>query len=951
MDLEPYLQAAAVLHVFTIATLNPLRDAPPVPPGAMLRASTAAPGYLRERGRSLKSDERHRALSAIEKRERALAILERNPKRIMTDTQRFFETLLKGTDIALQSLSVAELRALKEANEWAHRLSASQFKNRDLEFAIENAEAIAAFQHLPPERFVGRADIIGRLREFVGLSPAGIIGKFSTLIRGEQRVLVIEGVGGIGKTATVGQFLMRDRNDGDGPLFPFAYVPCDNNDLDLRQPQTLLVEAARQFARFVRLSRSVAGSTAAIKDFEDQYDRFVQRVTYYDDLTTTLGSRRGDYLTQEARITRRRSSSGGLAQDFASLATAASRALARSGQALPPALLVIDTFEEVEYQAQEHLLPLLTTLEQVLEGSQQFKLIIAGRGPISDLGLSVGQTRIAMTELDEASAVELLVKESGAPRDQLHGIVRQIGGSPLNLRLVARLLSEEPVESADLRDVRTRRFGVLRLAPELITGQLYRRLLDRIHDDRVKRLAHPGMILRRVTPDIIRVVLASVTDLGTLTATQVDELFSELMKEHTLVRLDDDRSLRYREDVRTPVVRLLALDEPLLSRRVHEAAIGFYRSFKDPVSVAEHVYHRLLLGGDTSEIDTVWVPAAERYLHTALAELPPEGRVWLAERMSIRLPEELYRQAHTAAWERIVGPRALAVLESRSSEDALSLLLQRSDRTPDSPLFAIQSRLLVSTGDLVGAERLLAAALVGYPAFGNPGRRAELLWLAAQVARRIGNNAEADERLDQLIEFSPAVRSRLPLVQALASRLHHAASGWTGAPDLQQSLVRALLALDPDEIYREADIVRTAYARLPLDVAPAARRVLAQIGSSLSMVLVREQLNFDVTRVQALRDFAAGTAGQAGAEWLGASVVGMFSSGTVQTSDLLKLVDVALSVLTDPQAEQASEGIYAAKIVWWLLQLEPGDLGSATLAGIDEYRAEWELAGPSVAFA
>src|SRR5262249_22047403 len=157
--------------------------------------------------------------------------------------------------------------------------------------------------------------------------------------------------------------------------------------------------------------------------------------------------------------------------------------------------------------------------------------------------------------------------------------------------------------------------------------------------------------------------------------------------------------------------------------------------------------------------------------------------------------------------ERITGPQALSLLEGRSSAAALKLLHERTERTPESPLFAIEARLLMSSNDLGAAAEVLAKALAGYPVMGNPGKRAELLWLSALIARLQSDPAKADASLDELIALAPNLKSQLAMVQALASRLRFAPQDWSGAADAQRALVNALLELTPDERHREAAVV------------------------------------------------------------------------------------------------------------------------------------------------
>jgi hypothetical protein len=439
-NVDAYLQAAAVQHVFAIADLKPARDAPPVSPAALLDVSMPAPGFLTQRGRSLLDETRSAALAAIGTPKEALRILGRNPDRFMTPTQRLFEALLHGSDVQLSALSALELRALRTANEWARQLSAARFAPRQLALALENADGVASFPILPSERFVGREDAIDTIRTFAGMSDSGLFMRLRRWVSGANRVLVIEGVGGIGKTATLGEFLARYRNDERGPRFPFAYLPCDNSGLDLRRPESFLGEAARQFARLVRVQTQLADPSRVNQEFEAAFSQLARNLSSRGELLTNVTSRRSEFASQEARVSSTRESLAELVHNFARLATAASYVLRRSGEDdPPPALLIIDTFEEAEYQSREALSSLRQCLAQVLQESVQCKLIVAGRAPISSLDLGFSETRQTLLELDRNSAADLLVKLTGLPRPEVEPVARQIGGNPLNLQLAARL--------------------------------------------------------------------------------------------------------------------------------------------------------------------------------------------------------------------------------------------------------------------------------------------------------------------------------------------------------------------------------------------------------------------------------------------------------------------------------------------------------------------------------
>ncbi|MFK0692910.1 hypothetical protein ACFX5Q_32925 [Mesorhizobium sp. IMUNJ 23033] len=946
--LQRHLAMVSVLHVFTLQDLKQVdgsRDAVAI--AALRRASYAAPGFREQRGRSLKPDEREKALREIAHPNDALDLIARFPGRIMTPAQRFFEKLVAGQDIDVDKLMHAELLALREANRWAGYLSIERFTESQLKLAVDNAAAVSSIEHLQVEEFVGRENELNELRVFTGIRDRSLYAKVTDFARGgENQLLLIEGLGGIGKTALIGHFLFNNRGDTDGPLFPFAYLPCDDSSIDLRQGQSILIEAAGQFVRLVSIRSAIVGKSEPITVFERAYEDFVRATKAYGEARGQLTSRRSELESQEQRLESSRGQLSLLAEAFANLAGAACKALERPGGNTPPALLFIDTFEEVQYYAREQLEPFWNLFSQLFNSSSHIRLLISGRPPLATVPTSIRQNKIELVELEPVAAVELLHRETAMPREALDSVARQIGGNPLNLRLAARIVAEEGAQPGKgIVDLQTRRFGLFKLGPEVIRGRLYRRLLERIHDEDVRQLAHPGMVLRRVTPKIIEKVLAPLCGIAGVDEKRAIELFEALMAEHTLVRLDDDNSLRYREDVRAPVLSMLIAEDPQQTMRVHRLAMDFYRPERDAVSVAEFIYHGLMSGANHHSLDDAWRPDAARFLNTAISELPPEGTIWLATRMSLEIGPELRANADTAAWERIIGPEVLTLLEHRGSARALQLLDQRGERTPDSALFAIEARCLMSLGRAADANRLLQSALAGFPVHGNRGRRAELFWLLYQVRLSQSSRTEAVAALDDLIEIAKEMRSKLALVQALVTRIEHLREEKADASVFQGNLSKALLELNGGEIQREPDVVRSGVANLSEDAVGEARDVIRQMASSLFDLVANGRLQRQQRWIDVLRAMLEEAQQQPELERFRRYSAQTLADTAGTRTALPSLLETAIDAIMDGgDGRLSARQAYAARIIWVILQMETGTLKAATLAGLDEYQPDWRRA-------
>ena len=123
-------------------------------------------------------------------------------------------------------------------------------------------------------------------------------------------------------------------------------------------------------------------------------------------------------------------------------------------------------------------------------------------------------TQLRELERLDVDASAAILEKQGLPADMARRIASRVGGSPLTLKLAAQLvkkISKTPdghaIEELD-EDALERA-----VAEGEIERYLYTRILKHIGDERVRALAHPGLVLRRVTADLILRVLAEPCDL------------------------------------------------------------------------------------------------------------------------------------------------------------------------------------------------------------------------------------------------------------------------------------------------------------------------------------------------------------------------------------------------------------------------------------------------------
>ncbi|UFW51104.1 MULTISPECIES: ATP-binding protein [Bradyrhizobium] len=907
-----YLLAASVLHVFNPTQLKPwLPLANPVDPlKALLGSTVPAVGWRHLALRTLKVEERRSALKFLWNlggRQRIKTVLATNTDVVRTPVQTVFERWIEGDRFDLASMNYDELIALGQVYDWDISAFGGLPDKDKFDEALRRRSAVSVFEHLVDVDFTGRDRELQVLRHYVGVVSPSLWQRLRSFYGlGAKPPLVLWGPGGVGKTALVGKFLLEHVDAPESGWFPFAYLPFDSESLDVQQPFTILIAACDQLTAQIEGGAGPnSAAAAAVADFK----RLVE--AYRDDRAQLQerASRRGS-----RRIADRSSTEYSLYGAFAILLNRiAEAASSQQSASKVPVLLVFDTFEEVYYRLREDLLGFWRMLETIQRNFPALRVIIAGRGRPNPFTVN-GQVPIEcpLDDLDSRDAVQLLTNLN-VPQPDAIAIYRQIGGSPLMLRLAARVAQSES-SGGGIRDLETKKYWFFNVAPEVIRGKLYQRVLDHIHDPDIKTLAHPGMILRRVTKEIIRDVLAPLCGLGQISEERAERLFEGLQREHALVSIEQDDALRYREEVRRPTLLLMTEDRPILVREIQEAIITFYEARRSPSlsERAEEIYHRLMLKQHARFLQGRWLPGVDRYLNSAIEEVGAEQQIWLAERMSIELPSETYARADLASWERLIGRKALETMRFGEAQAALAMLDERKDRTPESPLFAIEARAHLAVGHHVAAARLLESALDNYPPFGSRGRLAEILWFRSQAAWQMGD-ASASAFLDRLIEVCETLASSMSLIQALTQRLVLLRDN--GGDDLRERLASKLMTLTTIEIDKEQSLIRLALVQLGANYP----RTVASLIWRLSSEVIRRLKAVNLSPVELER------------------LIGLLpEANRAPLSSASGAADVfaAASMHLTPES---------TRVIVELLASEGATLAGAGLAGLEPYREPWEL--------
>jgi len=892
-----YREAAAVLHCFDPEHLRPNDPRLAVErPRTLLAGDTQPAAGGRDRGYwTLTLATRRAALSRLGSVESLRAALAANPDRPRTDVQEMLESFLGGSPPNLVNQSSTQLSLMLQVVSWLQGFVPQLPTEEAVRAQIARRAPLRRFEHLVSQEFVGRQAELGRLRDYVGVLPpnsvrAAIDRQLRDWLKLTRRPpLLLHGPGGIGKSALVGRFLFEHSQAVSELRFPFAYLPFDDPLLVVNEPYTLLQEAAEQ------LAAEYPDRRAANESFRESLERFSEGRVRLSGRAAAATSR-GGRLDQLSEL------EGRLIDAFGVLLGS----LAGKSQ---PALFVLDTFEEVQYRPPAEVRGLAELLTRLQGKFPLLRVVASGRAPARELAVKTEE--LALGDLDPSSAEQLLRLQGVSDAQLAAALVSQFGGNPLTLKLAAEAIRSHPELAGEsgVSGIATRRYWFFSIPQELIQGQLYRRVLDHIRDERVRKLAHPGMVLRRVTPAIIARVLSvpcgvPVPDLATAT-----ELFEALRQEHALVRLEDADTLLYRPEVRQPMLRLLERDAPAQVRDIHRLAVEFWQETDDQVARAEELYHRLALDQEPWELERWWSPDIGPSLGSAVEELPPRAAAWLASHLGINVTPEVAKAASQADWERSIGRIANNRLRFQDVESVLKDLAERVDRLPGSALYALEARAHLLVNDPAAAKKVLERGLASMPITGSPGRQAELLWLHAQAAAAMGELDLAGESLAQAEIVAREVPDGLCRLQIAAQRSILARRGAhlteQDAAALRTRIATYLAELDEGQLDSEPTLVRVAAAELQAEHWPILRKVVAIVGfGSLPS-------DAEAALRQALQVNSDSSLDSAFDAWLQKGL------GPVETH---------------AAAEAVLAGLRAVGLT----------LDAANLAGIEQYRESWE---------
>lgn len=697
----------------------------------------AEPSYEPEGTKwSLIGDARQAVLTAIEPSEVPAETPNHDP---LTDALR--ECLRGKRKKGYQSSDLRALEATRLAVTWlggASHLDLPELE--DLDRQIELRRLLSPFEHMigrqpatgtapPAHRFFGRAKEMNSLRDYVGAAgvsslaaraAAAVVSVFKS-----RAPMTVWGTGGVGKTTLIAKFML-EHAEAAKMRFPFAYLDFDRSTISARNQLGLLAEMCQQVgAQFPELTAPMTALrgqlTPLILKFENSPDEPTSLVHSY---AQEFRQHVDQYLVQSETLF----------------------------EWARPFLLVFDTFEVVQYGPDQ-----VIGLEHFVRSFSRpqdsgmwprLRLIISGRKKIAEFIVKAEELQLGA--LDRDGSAEMLMAfatDAGKPVDKknalrlVHAIATAVGDKratgvrPLHLRLIGDVFKDERTSDASgaaiVDSLVEELSGKSALTKDglagdtFVNGVLVRRILDHVKDRRVKALADPGLVVRRITAKVIAEVMTrgtwdpdkTIGDPGDVAPSKLwevdDEIAAEIFEafkcEVSLVEPDDrdpKNALRHRQDVRNDMLPLIRARRRQSFVRLHELAYKHFseHAAQDPASKTEALYHALWLDLPFATLDRFWTDDAridpEEFDEGSRASIylkakSKKGRGTLSAEEVAQLPADM-----GVEW---LASRAEELLRKRRLEESLKSVRAAAGsdyaRIDDKPeLAAVTARLLYRSG-------------------------------------------------------------------------------------------------------------------------------------------------------------------------------------------------------------------------------------------------------------
>ncbi|WP_308378107.1 ATP-binding protein [Streptomyces sp. ISL-98] len=693
----------------------------------------------------------------------------------------------------------------------------------DIQRTLERARLFHPLEHLVQGAFEGRTSELDELRGYVGSPRTGVARNAPV------PPLVIHGPGGIGKSTLLAKFLL-DSSPGRTPGFPFAYIDFERPTLSIHEPVTLIAEAARQLGIQYPLFRAELDTLAdECQQTARSQREGEERVTQLHRLATTRAVL-GRTSSQEFQLMATERETDLIRR----VADVLVRAVAVADREDPPFVLVIDSFEAAQYRGSPMLGRMWAICVALQNVYPRLRVIVSGRAPVDHPARAMTPLDIELHDLDPQAAVSLLMSCGVEDPEVAQALADRVGGHPLSLKLAARAAALAGGETGRMEDLirslpARRRDFFRRVDQMLVQGILYDRILSHIANEDVRRLARPGLVLRVITPEIIKDVLAEPCGLRVESTDHARVLFDELSC-LDLVEPAGPDAVRHRADVRAIMLRLPGSDRTDVMRTVERRAVEYYAARHGLEARAEEIYHRLRLNENPRSVQARWLPGVGRFLVGAQQEMAPRAAALLTANLGGGAPDRVMEGADQEDWERIAAREVEDLLAQGFTQAAYARLGERRPWTPCSSLHALLAETLSRLGRPEDARKAVSNAIGPAERAGCAERQLELLLLSARLAEEADDLVSADTDLRLAEDIAVGIGHDLEAMGALLARARMVAGAEIPDPQVDRELAMRLRVLPDAVLAGQPALVRAVASQIYAEDPGALDHALDVVG-------------------------------------------------------------------------------------------------------------------------
>jgi hypothetical protein len=607
--------------------------------------------------------------------------LYRNAKiNIKETTQILFGAYINGEAPSLERQNMQELAATYTICSWLKGTSIQIPEEKDIRRFLKQKERLQPFIKLT-RNFRGREDELRRLKDYVDYLPKKSLLEFSeSFIRSvigwhEKPPLVIKGIGGAGKSTLIAKFILDHLDKG---TIPFIYFDFDRPGLSLNNTISLVIEGLRQLA--------------------------LQFPNYEDDFLDVSNSLKSLYLGNANASNITRSTDRQILYEC----------YFKEEKRIPdiPILIVFDSFEEIQYRASNiEISNLFNFLRELSDHIPRLRYVFAGR---SDISYSSARfDTLALGSFDREATYGYL-QSLGIQDPQFQEFIyKKVGGHPLSLQLAADLILKEQKYKGQLSQKEMEQL-FSSISKQRKQEELIKRNLDHIHDDEVRAIAIPGILVRRINPEVIQKVLAYPCGFEDMSIEKGRSIFEKLKKETFLLN-EEGSEIFFSQELRCALYQLIIEDPNYKANQIHNAAVEYYGKRMDIPSKAEYLYHRLMRGDSPDILENLYEQDLRPYLENSLTELPDNAYVQLSRYMNAAVLESRRGNSDQKEWEDSVTNELINFFNSGDEfqiNDILKLLQSRKERSSKGLLNYYETKFLTRIGKFNAAKEILDKQII-----------------------------------------------------------------------------------------------------------------------------------------------------------------------------------------------------------------------------------------------